>query len=812
MKAIAEPLNVERRGIKEVIKCGMTVNAHSFRLLAKQYENPILALIRELACNAYDSHTRANKQDVKFIVKLPNSVRPEFVVRDYGVGMSHEVVKSVYSNYMSSDKHHTNDETGYFGIGSKSPLAYADSFNINCYDGNFKRVYSVGYGEDGIPELNLHSTIPCEEPTGVEVRVPVSTSDINSFVSESKSALRYFENPPKVYGLNDGEIALDTIYSHKNVSICKSGNKYDTKIVFVMGNIGYSVDKYKYFILNDNSYRPAMLQYGVDLVIKVPIGSFSITPSRDSIEFNNTTTKNLELITNECLITLEEIVKNEVELADKDGCLYTIAKSDQKLLYCFNKIYLENIIVGRKIGNHLDLFQSKTIDIEKNGRYHIDYIFNSNNTKNRPRKKCVYLEDVINGNVKIFIKNSVGALSSVKAAAEKNPNTVYVLLGSDNPEYTKWELLNYFECLGKTDYKAFSSACQSSERYYQGYLGSPQFIDDASTTPIEDLTRLLSIFKDNYSYRFFSCVHMNNCSLEDRDSYQLRGVHFCKEIISKIHNAISFSSELPKIKRASAKRSRNNNSCESFYFTNLARYSNLNSSITGKKNLTIQSDKKYYYVPVAKSKVLIDNDLLQEAVCLKSILVLLNDQLKNNCLDDYEDRLITLNTLQVKEFKNSKNIVCVTDILKKSKEIKEIVWGRIKELVEAQIQSYTHSIAIPQQTKYFIEKFEISNYKYLSDIYEEPSNGWYHLKNNNVLQYLIYHFFKKEVNAIGKDYVAVLEEKMDRVFSKYSKLFYKEMLEPQSEICDSLKFKPKFSLSVRDFEVIIKNIITEQGI
>lgn len=809
MKAIAEPLNVERRGIKEVIKCRMTVNAHSFRLLAKQYENPILALIRELACNAYDSHTRANKQDVKFVVKLPNFVKPEFVVRDYGVGMSHEVVKSVYSNYMSSDKHHTNDETGYFGIGSKSPLAYADSFNINCYDGNFKRVYSVGYGEDGIPELNLHSTIPCEEPTGVEVRVPVATSDINSFVSESQSALRYFENPPKVYGLNDVEIALDTIYSHKNVSICKSGSRYDTKIVFVMGNIGYSVDKHKYFQLTDNPY---MLQNGVDLIIKVPIGSFSITPSRDSIEFNNTTIKNLELITNECLITLEEIVKKQVELADEDGCLYTIAKSDQKLLSCFNKKYLENIIFSRKIGDYLDLFQSKTVDIEKNVRYHIDYVFNLNHKKNRAKRNCIYLEDVINGNVKIFIKNSVGALSSVKAAAEKNPNTVYVLLGSDNPEYTKWELLNYFECLGKTDYKDFSCACQYGERYYRGYLNSPQFVHDVSKMPIEDLTQSLQIFKDNYSYRFFSCLHMNNCSLIDRDSYQLKNIHFCKEIINKINNAISFSSDLPKVKRASKKRTRNNNLCESFYFTNLNNYSNLNSLITGKKNFTIQSDKKYYYVPIAKSKVLIDNNLLQEAVCLKSMLILLDNQRQINCLDDYEDILITLNTLQVKEFKNSKNIVCVTDILKKSKEIKEIVWDSIKKLVEEQIQSYTHCIAIPQQTKDFIEKFEISNYQYLSDIYEEPSNGWYYLNNNNALQHLIYHFFKKEVNEIGKDYVANLEEKMNKVFSKYSKLFYKEMLEPQSETYDSLKFKPKFSLSVRDFELIIKNIIKEQGI
>ena len=44
--------------------------------------------------------------------------------------MSKDVIYNVYINYMKSDKTDTNEETGFFGLGSKTPLAYADSFNI----------------------------------------------------------------------------------------------------------------------------------------------------------------------------------------------------------------------------------------------------------------------------------------------------------------------------------------------------------------------------------------------------------------------------------------------------------------------------------------------------------------------------------------------------------------------------------------------------------------------------------------------------------------------------------------------------------
>ena len=56
------------------------------------YSNKILAVIRELSANAYDSHVAAGCADKQFLVNIPDSFNSYFSIRDYGTGMKHEDV------------------------------------------------------------------------------------------------------------------------------------------------------------------------------------------------------------------------------------------------------------------------------------------------------------------------------------------------------------------------------------------------------------------------------------------------------------------------------------------------------------------------------------------------------------------------------------------------------------------------------------------------------------------------------------------------------------------------------------------------
>lgn len=161
----------------EVGRCTMTNVAHMQQLVLTMGYQDKLVFVRELIHNAVDSMLRAYKADVPILVHFPDAAEPVFWVRDYGVGMSHQRFLEVYADLGSSDKRDEAISTGALGIGSKSPLVYADAFNVQCFDGEYVRTYVIGWGDDGCVTYQAHPPVACDEPTGVLVAVPIKAED-----------------------------------------------------------------------------------------------------------------------------------------------------------------------------------------------------------------------------------------------------------------------------------------------------------------------------------------------------------------------------------------------------------------------------------------------------------------------------------------------------------------------------------------------------------------------------------------------------------------------------------------------------------
>ena len=94
------------------------------------YSDKVLAPVRELTTNAIDAHVSAGTTDKPIKFKLPSNLEetPTFSIRDYGTGMSEERIIKMYRIYGISTKEDDDDQQGAFGIGSKSPFGYGDSF------------------------------------------------------------------------------------------------------------------------------------------------------------------------------------------------------------------------------------------------------------------------------------------------------------------------------------------------------------------------------------------------------------------------------------------------------------------------------------------------------------------------------------------------------------------------------------------------------------------------------------------------------------------------------------------------------------
>ena len=354
MKTVSRINDVTRNGVQKSTKCGIVVNAKAFDMLARQYSDPIKAILQELGANAADSHIRAGKEEVPFSVKLPNSLDPHLRIRDYGVGMTEDVVYDVYINYMKSDKTSTNSETGCFGIGSKTPLAYADQFNITTYNDGIMTMYALVKSEDGVPELNEFGSWDTQEDNGVEISFSVKEDDFNKFSNRAVEVYKYFNTRPQVSG--NGDFAYPErkeIISGDTWRINKGG--YSDNAVVVMGNVAYPVDIWQFDY--DSKERHFLHN---NITIEVPIGDLNVTPSREALEYTDHTLKGISKAINRVMSEIADSIGVRFAKADSWWQAKAIQREIVREIKGIGSIEELSMFHGRSLDDYPELYVRRT--------------------------------------------------------------------------------------------------------------------------------------------------------------------------------------------------------------------------------------------------------------------------------------------------------------------------------------------------------------------------------------------------------------------------------------------------------------------
>ena len=101
----------------------INANKAAFETLSSRlYSDKIRAVIRELACNAWDAHVAAGKVEAPFDMHLPTTFEPWFEIKDYGTGLSHIDIVDLFCTYFGTNKSDSDQFIGALGLGSKSPF------------------------------------------------------------------------------------------------------------------------------------------------------------------------------------------------------------------------------------------------------------------------------------------------------------------------------------------------------------------------------------------------------------------------------------------------------------------------------------------------------------------------------------------------------------------------------------------------------------------------------------------------------------------------------------------------------------------
>jgi len=293
--------DVERNGDFKSSKFGIKTASdmvHIFSVLrSKLYSDKVLAVCREYATNACDAHIDAGIPDNPIQITLPNHSDLFFRVRDFGRGLDEDGIREVYCMYGASTKRNSNAFNGQMGFGSKSAFAYTDFWQINSHCNGAKICYSIFLDESGLGEVSELSREPTTE-TGIEIVIPVDSSDVHDFCNRARSLYRWFRIKPTILG---ADIKLEIPEIHIDLGDVKvAKNRLDEPIA-VMGNVGYPVDISKLLYDSYDQKGNANRLNAVDsewlrwrcsnLIMTFDIGELQMAASREALEYKDSTVK-----------------------------------------------------------------------------------------------------------------------------------------------------------------------------------------------------------------------------------------------------------------------------------------------------------------------------------------------------------------------------------------------------------------------------------------------------------------------------------------------------------------------------------------
>lgn len=325
---LASEVTLSNTGVTTAFK--MDANGKAFKMLSDGlYQNKLGSMVREISCNAYDSHIMAGKRDLPIRVHMPDADEPFFSVRDYGIGLDDEGVRDTFTTYFRSTKDSSNDVIGAFGLGSKTPFAYTDAFTIIAIKDGQKRQYSAFIDPTGLPSLTAMSesvidgvTVDydvTDEGNGVEIIVPVIKADhFSRFRREVGEQLAFFPVKPTIINAGNDAVVFKDWQSPEHYMSCEGLSVGTAKAEFrgvwvVQGSVGYlmNVDEaYKGLSPESRAFLSIIRE---SALLFFNIGDIEVTPSRETIQLSAHTLKSINALLTKVRANLGPAVQAQID-------------------------------------------------------------------------------------------------------------------------------------------------------------------------------------------------------------------------------------------------------------------------------------------------------------------------------------------------------------------------------------------------------------------------------------------------------------------------------------------------------------------
>jgi len=281
-------------------------SAKMFQVLSSNlYTDKITSVMRELSCNAWDSHVAAGNESTPFEVMIPTDSSSLFYVRDYGTGLSREQLLNVYTTYFESTKTDDDKQVGALGLGSKSPFSLVNEFVVTSYYNNTEYVCVVRLSDKGVPTMNIVAEAKTAQPNGLKVEFEKqwTSSELYEFKESAITLYRWFPLVPMLKWKSTSSIEKQVIQYIKPPEFVKEFSFESEKLIVLpkhnwsneiyvkQGIVVYGVSRRSLSGYIDNEYYDIIgsLLAKYSILIDVPIGSVDVAASREALSLDQNT-------------------------------------------------------------------------------------------------------------------------------------------------------------------------------------------------------------------------------------------------------------------------------------------------------------------------------------------------------------------------------------------------------------------------------------------------------------------------------------------------------------------------------------------
>jgi hypothetical protein len=258
------------------------------------YANPHRAMIQEIMFNAWDAHRMGKCQDKPIDIFVDE--HSGFTVRDYGPGIADHMMEDVYCTYAASTKRDDADMTGGFGLGSKAPWSYTESFTVTSHHDGVKTMYlmsRVSDEADGKPGMTPLMSFQTDE-SGLSVSVPLEEGSLHNtkniiydvlYLSGIKAQLHFKDREPTLVESMD-------VKPKQYVMDTREGN-FTKELYAVYGGVRYLIpqkDEYK-----EEFQFMNMISEISSLFIGFAPHTLSPLPNREGLNMSTNTKENIRV-------------------------------------------------------------------------------------------------------------------------------------------------------------------------------------------------------------------------------------------------------------------------------------------------------------------------------------------------------------------------------------------------------------------------------------------------------------------------------------------------------------------------------------